>query len=147
MGSFTDFVKTSMRERGWTNREFARQAGVSNRAIVEATSGKAEKLLASEATSVRKRAGIAASTQRILKSLGADVDEWMTRLKLDNVQLLSSTPKPQFRSGVKHHSLLLSEPLTSEDIEILRNARDVLGDLLSVEIALQLIEREHRGAS
>lgn len=135
--SFGEWLNSAMAERGWSQKELAERARVSFRAISDARSGRLEELLKKKDVGARKKIGVAGSTNRILLALGQDPKEWMGKLGLEVPKHKSS--KKSFESQL---NFILSEPLTSEDIEQFGRVQKELGELFSVEMALRLIMRK-----
>lgn len=136
--SFADYLNSAMLEKGWSTRDLASSARVSFRATSDIRTGKLEKALKKSMPN-RKKIGVSGSTYRILRALGQNPKEWMDKLGLE-------IPKNEATDGMKFENqlrLVLTEPLTAEDIEQFGRVQKELGDLFSVEMALRLIMRKH----
>jgi hypothetical protein len=136
--SFADYFDSAMSDKGWSSKDLAAQARVSFRAISYIRSGEFEKSL-KRTIPKRKKIGMSGSIYRILRALGPNPKEWMDKLGLE-------IPKNELTGGMKFENklrLVLTEPLTAEDIEQFGRVQKEIGELFSVEMALRLIMRKH----
>jgi len=138
--TFAEFLTGEMRARGWSNRVLAQKAGVSFRAISEACSGKLEVLMQDPHCSWRKRIGASAATHRIIAVLGAEAMPWAKRLGLEDYhghETSLRVSQEVIRNG-------LEAVLSSEDIEWLHATKAVLGEMLTLDLALRLLVKRHK---
>ncbi len=139
--SFSAFVVSAMKQKGFTDRSLAGQARVGLKAIADARSGKLEKsLLEKSGLSNRKLNGVRGSIYRILIALGEEPETWMTKLGLPTLPQIEVARAQTFESRL---TLILQKPLSADEIEQLGRAQKELGELFIVEIALRLLIQKH----